>query len=140
MPGRILAWGGEPDRDRYAAWLERADVVVSCAEQEYFGIAVAEAVHAGAYPVLPRRQVYPSLYGRRCRGRHLYRDPTELVALLAELIGGEGCGHVCSLPLDLDAFCWSRLARDYDALIDAVAPPRTPRGPRTARGPEEEVS
>jgi hypothetical protein len=115
---RILACGYEPDRAAYDAWLERADVVVSCAEQEYFGVGVAEAVHAGAYPVLPRRQVYPSLYGAHCRGRHFYRTDRELVELLASLVGGDGCGHVCSLALDCDRFCWSRIAPQYDALFE----------------------
>lgn len=118
---RCVAYGHVESRERYEALLERADVVVSCADQEYFGIAVAEAVHAGCYPVLPRRQVYPSLYGSRCRGRHLYETPEQLVELLGDLIRGEGCGHVCSLDRDLDEFCWPRLAPRYDELIDRVA-------------------
>ncbi len=117
---RIVAWGHQPDRGVYERWLERADIVVSTAAQEYFGIAVAEAVHAGAYPVLPREQVYPSLYGRRCRGRHLYRDEDELVGLLTDLLTGDGCGHVCSLPLDVDEACWERLAPRYDELCEEM--------------------
>jgi glycosyltransferase involved in cell wall biosynthesis len=109
-----------PDRGAYDRWLARADIVVSCAEQEYFGIAVAEAVHAGAYPLLPRRQVYPSLYGSRCRGRHLYDDDAQLTTLLRSLLGGD-CGHVCSLPLDCDAFCWERLVDAYDRLFAETA-------------------
>ncbi len=114
---RLAAWGFAPDRREYDAHLEAADIVVSCADQEYFGIAVAEAIHAGCYPVLPRRQVYPSLYGRLCRGRHFYGSVAELVDLLADLITGDACGHVCSLDVDVDAFCWPRLAPEYDNLI-----------------------
>ncbi len=117
---RLLAWGLEPDRAAYERWLERADVVVSCAAQEYFGIAVAEAVHAGAYAVLPRAQVYPSLYGRRCRGRHLYEGAEGLAALLREVLAGRA-GHVCALPLVADEFCWPRLIGAYDALLEEVA-------------------
>ena len=109
-----------PDRRAYDRWLERADVVVSCAEQEYFGVAVAEAVQAGAYPVLPRRQAYPSLYGARCKGPHLYEGQEGLVALLREVLAGR-CGHVCSLPLDCDEFCWERLAPRWDEELAAVA-------------------
>lgn len=117
---RCLHVGWEADAEAYAGWLDRADIVVSCAQQEYFGISVAEAIHAGAYPVLPRRQVYPSLYGRRCRGRHLYDDESGLVALLADLVEGR-CGHVCSLQNDADAFCWPRLIGQYDTLFAAAA-------------------
>ena len=119
---------GFADRDRYEALLARADIVVSCAEQEYFGISVAEAVHAGCYPVLPRRQVYPSLYGSLCRGRHFYRDEAELSALLTDLVRGESCGHVCSLAADVDAFTWPRLAPRYDEMLDEVAALAAKRG------------
>lgn len=119
---RCVAWG-LVDRAAYDAWLGRADLVVSCAAQEYFGISVAEAVHAGAYAVLPREQVYPSLYGQRCRGRHFYEGEAGLLDLLRRLLGGGngGCAHVCSLPLDCDAFCWDRLAPLYDDLAERVA-------------------
>ncbi len=119
LGGRILAWG-EQDRARYRELLAQADIVVSCAAQEYFGISVAEAVHAGCYPVLPRDQAYPSLYGARCRGRHLYDGEEGLVALLDALLTGDACGHVCSLPLDADAFCWQRLAPRFDDLFEEM--------------------
>jgi glycosyltransferase involved in cell wall biosynthesis len=121
LGSRCLAYGHLPQRSDYDAILERADIVVSCAEQEYFGISVAEAVHAGCYPVLPRAQVYPSLYGIRCKGRHFYETEDELVALLADLVGGSSCGHVCSLDRDMDAFCWDRLAPRFDTMITEVA-------------------
>ena len=119
LSDRIEVAGRVESRAEYDRLLETSDVVVSCAAQEYFGISVAEAVHAGAYPVLPREQVYPSLYGRLCRGRHFYSGEDELVALLDDLLAG-GCGHVCSLPLDCDAFCWPRLAPRFDALFEEM--------------------
>jgi glycosyltransferase involved in cell wall biosynthesis len=121
LKSRCLAFGHLPDRAEYEDLLARADIVVSCAEQEYFGISVAEAVHAGCYPVLPRAQVYPSLYGSRCKGRHFYETEDELVALLTDLITGSACGHVCSLDRDMDVFCWDNLAPDFDRLIAEVA-------------------
>ena len=121
LGSRCLAYGHVPERSQYERWMRRADIVVSCAEQEYFGIAVAEAVHAGAYAVLPRRQVYPSLYGQHCRGPHFYDDEDGLLDLLRQLLTSEECGHVCSLPLDCDRFCWSRLVATYDDLFQRVA-------------------
>ena len=118
---RCAAFGHLPSRADYDALLERADIVVSCAEQEYFGISVAEAVHAGCYPVLPRRQVYPSLYGTRCKGRHFFESEDELVGLLGDLVSGDSCGHVCSLDRDVDVFTWERLAPEFDRVINEVA-------------------
>lgn len=114
---RVLSFGHEPDRGAYDRVLESSDVVVSCAAQEYFGISVAEAVQAGCYAVLPRDQVYPSLYGSACRGRHLYDGPDGLTDLLRRVLAGE-CGHVCGLPPAADSWCWDLLAPRYDDLCE----------------------
>ena len=126
---RCLAFGLEPDRARYEAILAAGDIVVSCADQEYFGISVAEAIHAGCYPVLPRRQVYPSLYGRSCQGPHFYDTMEDMTGLLARLLTGDTCGHVCSLDLDVDRYCWPRLVDRYDALLDRTAAGSTAERP-----------
>ena len=118
---RCLAFGLEPDRARYDELLSGGDIVVSCADHEYFGISVAEAIHAGCYPVLPRRQVYPSLYGTACQGAHFYETMDDLTDLLHRLITGDGCGHVCSLDLEVDRFCWPRLIEPFDQLFDETA-------------------
>ena len=112
---RAFAW--VPERRAYEAWLAAADIVVSCAAQEYFGISVAEAIHAGAYAVLPRAQVYPSLYGPGCRGRHFYDDQAGLEALLGDLVAGDRCGHVCGLAQVADGWTWSALAPRFDTLL-----------------------
>lgn len=117
---RCVAFGFMPTREQYDQLLERADIVVSCANQEYFGISVAEAIHAGCYPVLPREQVYPSMYGTRCKGRHFYETEDELVTLLGDLLSSNSCGHVCSLDADVDKFCWDRLVHSYDDLVDRI--------------------
>jgi len=118
---RVRAFGYQPDRDRYHELLAEGDIVVSCASQEYFGISVAEAVHAGCYPVLPRDQVYPSLYGTACKGRHFYSGEKELEEILVDLITGDDCGHVCSLDRDIDHCCWDNLAPRFDDLMAEIA-------------------
>ena len=59
---RIVDWGWQASRADYEAALSRADVVVSTAEHEFFGIAMVEAVAAGAFPLLPRRLAYPEVF------------------------------------------------------------------------------
>lgn len=59
---RILHFGYTPSRSEYLAWLNRADIVVSTARHEFFGLSVLEAVRAGCCPLLPRRLVYPELF------------------------------------------------------------------------------
>jgi hypothetical protein len=41
--------------------LWQADIAVSTAIQEFFGISVVEAMYCGCVPVLPRRLSYPEL-------------------------------------------------------------------------------
>jgi glycosyltransferase involved in cell wall biosynthesis len=59
---RVRQWGAVLDRREYWRWLFWADVVVSSARQEYFGLSVAEAAWAGCRPLLPDALVYPTLY------------------------------------------------------------------------------
>ncbi|MFH2126658.1 MAG: DUF3524 domain-containing protein, partial [Pseudomonadota bacterium] len=76
----IVQWGHLSDRKEYWDRLFWADVVVSTALQEYFGISVAEAVWAGCRPLVPDALVYPELYP----GRFRY-PPGELAPALVEL-------------------------------------------------------
>ena len=58
---RIDTWGYRESRADYVAALQTADVVVSTALHEFFGVGIVEAITTGAYPVLPRRLSYPEL-------------------------------------------------------------------------------
>jgi glycosyltransferase involved in cell wall biosynthesis len=54
-------WGYRQSRGEYERTLTEADVIVSTAEHEFFGISVVEAIAAGAYPLLPKRLAYPEI-------------------------------------------------------------------------------
>lgn len=58
---RLDRWGYQKDRREYEASLAEADLLVSTARHEFFGLAVVEAVAAGCYPVVPRRLSYPEI-------------------------------------------------------------------------------
>lgn len=61
---RIAFSGFAESRQEYWDRLAGIDVVVSTADHEFFGIAIAEAVAAGAMPLVPERLAYPELLGR----------------------------------------------------------------------------
>jgi glycosyltransferase involved in cell wall biosynthesis len=82
---RLLTFGHLARREDYVRVLWESDVVVSTAIQEFFGIAVMEAAYCGARPLLPRRLVYPELYGGEC----LYGTDVELTGALRALILAE---------------------------------------------------
>ena len=67
----ILNWGFV-SRETYNSVLKEADIVVSTAIHEFFGLTVLEAVSAGAYPVLPKRLAYPEIFADS--NNQLYAD------------------------------------------------------------------
>lgn len=58
---RIVRTGFQPTRSEYWDALSAGDVFLSTAQHEFFGLAAAEAIAAGLYPVLPNRLAYPEL-------------------------------------------------------------------------------
>jgi len=57
----IDRWGYQEGRSEYESALGEADIIVTTAIHEFFGISVVEAIAAGAYPVLPKRLSYPEI-------------------------------------------------------------------------------
>ena len=84
LGARIATYGHQPRREDYTRLLYDADVVVSTAIQEFFGIAVMEATYCGARPLLPRRLVYPELYPETC----LYGGDADFTDALRRLVAG----------------------------------------------------
>jgi 2'-5' RNA ligase len=60
--GRVGHWGFASSRAEYAAVLAGCDVVVSTAAHEFFGVAVAEGVAAGCWPLCPDALAYPEVF------------------------------------------------------------------------------
>jgi glycosyltransferase involved in cell wall biosynthesis len=56
-------WGYQPYRRDYEDALAEADVVVSTADYEFFGLSTVEAIAAGAYPVVPDRLAFSEILG-----------------------------------------------------------------------------
>ena len=81
----IVQWGRVEEAADYASLLWEADVVVSTALHEFFGISVVEALYCGCYPVLPRRLSYPEMIPEEVHGEVLYGSD-ELVDALARAV------------------------------------------------------
>ena len=110
---RVVHFGTASEHD-YPALLGRADVVVSTAQHEFFGVAILEAIAAGAMPLLPNRLSYPELVGPT--DRFLYDSPDELVDRLAGALAAP-----VAAPELAARFAWPRVARDYDAFLQTLA-------------------
>ncbi|MCY4411345.1 MAG: glycosyltransferase, partial [Caldilineaceae bacterium] len=75
---RIEHWGFLPSRSEYLALLREADLVVSTADHEFFGISILEAVQAGVFPLLPNRLSYPELIPPDLHAACLYENEDDL--------------------------------------------------------------
>ncbi|MBN1825814.1 MAG: DUF3524 domain-containing protein [Candidatus Eisenbacteria bacterium] len=85
---RLRHVGFAPSRRDYARLLAGADLAVSTARHEFFGVSVLEAIHMGAFPLLPERLAYPEILDP---GRHpecYYRSREELFDRAEELLTG----------------------------------------------------
>lgn len=80
---RIVA-DGRLDPSSYREWLGRAQVVVSTAIHEFQGLAMLEAVSAGAHPLVPDALCYPEQYPTQCR--YAPGDPGALADKLQRLL------------------------------------------------------
>ena len=112
LGGRLLHCGWV-ERQEYGRWLQKADVVVSTAKHEFYGMAVLEAVRAGCRPVLPRRLSYPELFP----DEYLYPEGEVVPALASALAQGpidQQTAHVLTARHD-----WATLRREFAHLLRA---------------------
>jgi glycosyltransferase involved in cell wall biosynthesis len=119
---RVVALGYLDD-DGYVEALHIADVVVSTALQEFFGISVVEAMYAGATPILPDRLVYPERVPAGMRPACLYRTPAQLVDRLAAVAADPAArrADAAALRASIEQFDWSAIAPVTDAWLESVS-------------------
>lgn len=125
---RIDRWGYAESCEEYLVALGQMDVVVSTADHEFFGIAAAEAVAAGALPLLPDRLAYPELVSdlpEPARDLCLYASEDELVDRLAgfsaDLAAG-GCLPIepGDLRVAMRRLDWATRAPAMDAAMETL--------------------
>ena len=124
---RTVHWGYVPDLESYRRLLHQADIVVSAAIQEFFGIAVIEAMYCGCVPLLPRRLSYPELLPADYHPVCLYETDADLADRLADLIANLGQIRPRLAVRDVAAqYDWARMAARYDAVFERVAAGEVP--------------
>ena len=118
---RLVHFGFLPEQRDYAALLHRADLVVSTAIHEFFGISTVEAMYCGCYPLLPDRLAYPELIPEEHQATHLYRTTAELKRKLRAAITDIRATREVSLRPAAARFDWSQLIPLYDEKLSAAA-------------------
>ena len=125
--GRMLHYGYAEDFSAYSRLLHQADLVVSTARHEFFGIAVMEAIYCGCHPLLPARLSYPelipeALHRPLLHAPLLYDDEDALFRALAAILRDEERplppATLRSIPAHLD---WPAHVGAFDALLEKTA-------------------
>ncbi|HPC97131.1 MAG TPA: DUF3524 domain-containing protein [Sedimentisphaerales bacterium] len=126
---RIDRWGYQNSRAEYETALLEADVYVSTARHEFFGLCAVEATLAGAFPLLPSRLAYPEIFGlgqNEDTDRFFYDgSPEALAERLADLAvlvtqGRSLADRTEGLRERLRRFEWPDLVPVLDEAIEKV--------------------
>ncbi len=128
---RILHYGYAENLAEYAGLLHRADLVVSTARHEFFGVALMEAIRCGCHPLLPNRLTYPelvpeALHRPLLHAPVLYESDDDLFEILRRVLTGEERPLPEAVLAEIpEPLAWPMQVRAYDALFEAVteAPP-----------------
>jgi glycosyltransferase involved in cell wall biosynthesis len=121
-------WGYQQTRADYEKVLQQADVIVSTANHEFFGISILEAIAAGAYPFVPDRLSYPEIIGLSEveNTEQFFYDGSahDLADKLGRLTLRINEGALFSSDINpavlTDRFKWQNLAPQYDRAFEQV--------------------
>jgi glycosyltransferase involved in cell wall biosynthesis len=121
LADRIIRYGYAEERQEYIRLLQEADIVVSTARQENFGIAVVEAIRCGCRPLLPARLSYPELIPEAYHRQVLYEGEEELTRRLRELCTAPETIPLPGLSEAAARFEWPQLIEEYDTFCEEAA-------------------
>lgn len=113
----IIHWGFLPSKQHYYEVLAQADVVVSTANHEFFGVAMLEATHVGCIPICPNRLVYPEIFP----SEYLYRTSPQLVKKLRRFCKKPDLARTHLFQGDLSKYSWDELKAGYSSLFEVDA-------------------
>jgi glycosyltransferase involved in cell wall biosynthesis len=124
---RVIAWGYAPSSEAYRERLWQADIVVSTALLEFFGIGVIEAMYCGCAPILPYSLSYPELLPPEHHAACLYASDDELVDKLHAAIQSLPERRPHALRGVAARYDWGAMAAQWDAVLAKIVERRGSR-------------
>lgn len=122
--GERVIHNGYADPERYRHLLWEADITISTASHEYFGISILEAIYCRTFPLLPARLSYPELIPSRFHADCLYRGRADLVKRLRWALSDLPAIRAVAAALapEVAAYDWRLLGPHYDERFEALVP------------------
>src|SRR5262245_14652423 len=121
LADRIDHFGFFPDPAGYYQAACQADLVVSTAVHEFFGVSIIEAIHLGCLPVLPKRLSYPEIISPHLHPFFLYPSDADLPEFLKEFLRRPPGDYRQELREEMGRYHWRRLAPELDRELEEVA-------------------
>ncbi|KAK6165820.1 hypothetical protein SNE40_022659 [Patella caerulea] len=113
LSSHIINWGYLESKEDYYKVLQQADVTVSTALHEFFGVAMLEATFYGCYPLCPNRLVYPEIFPASC----LYNTPNQLYKQLRNFCRNPHLVKTKLPKIDVRKFLWENLKEEFMSLF-----------------------
>ena len=79
---KIINWGFLPSRADYINVMNNADIAISTANHEFFGVTMVEAALAGCLCFVPNALSYPEIFPKEVR----YNTEAQLAKMLRQAI------------------------------------------------------
>ena len=112
---KIDHFGYVESRAEYIKQMLHADIVISTASHEFYGISVIEAVRAGCTPLLPARLSYPELFP----AEYLYENE-ELISRLKTILQNPEKLDKSKAKTLTERFSWDVLKQRYREWFEGI--------------------
>lgn len=120
--GSQLIHVGHADLPTYCRLLWEANITISTAYHEFFGISLLEAIYCQTFPLLPNRLSYPELLPSQFHTACLYRGEEELIHKLTwALSHTEKARKIATvLATAVSHHSWTQTTPLYDEIMEQI--------------------
>ena len=113
---------GFADSGQYKSLLWQADITISTAIHEFFGISILEAVYCDTFPILPNRLSYPEIIPDVFHTDCLYEGEDGLVQKLRwALTNRDEVRQIAKgVKTAVSKYNWQHIAPQYDTMLEQI--------------------